>query len=128
MLIKLKILIVDDMPSMRMLVMQYLRRRSDVVVTGEASNADDAISKARALSPDIILMDISLAGVSGVEVTKQIKTFLPDVRVYLFSAYEVDEFRDLVLNSPADGFIQKSNIKAELMTMIEKEISAREQK
>jgi DNA-binding NarL/FixJ family response regulator len=122
---KLKILIVDDMPSMRLLVTQYLKRHADVIVAGEASNATEAIAKTLELVPDIILMDISLAGVSGVEVTKQIKAFMPHVRVHLFSAYELDEFRDLVLNSPADGFIQKSNIKAELMAMIEKEIALR---
>jgi DNA-binding NarL/FixJ family response regulator len=125
---KMKILIVDDMPSMRVLVAQYLRRHPEVIVAGEASNAVEAVNKSKELLPDLILMDISLAGVSGVEVTKQIKAFLPNVRVYLFSAYELDEFRDLVLNSPADGFIQKSSIKAELMAMIEKEVNLRNKK
>ncbi len=122
---KLKILIVDDMDSMRMLVVQYLRRNESVVVVGEACNAEQALAKTEELSPDIVLMDISLAGVSGVEVTRQIKAILPSVRVYLFSAYEVDEFRELVMNSPADGFIQKSSIKPELIAMINNELERR---
>jgi len=122
---KLKILIVDDMDSMRMLVVQYLRRNESVVVVGEACNAEEALTKAEELSPDIVLMDISLAGVSGVEVTRQIKAILPGVRVYLFSAYEVNEFRELVMNSPADGFIQKSSIKPELIAMINNELERR---
>ena len=70
-------------------------------------------------------MDISLTGMSGIEATKRIKAILPFVRVYLFSAYQAHEFFDLMANSPADGFIQKSSIKAELMEMIEKEVKRR---
>lgn len=122
---KLKILIVDDMDSMRMLVKQYLLRIEAVVVVGEAGNAQEALIKAKELSPDIVLMDISLAGVSGVEVTRHMKEIIPSVQVYLFSAYEVDEIRDLVTNSPADGFIQKSSLKLELLEMIKNEVNRR---
>jgi DNA-binding NarL/FixJ family response regulator len=119
---KLKILIVDDMASMRMLVTEYLRRNAQVVVVGEAGTGDEAISKVKEFSPDIVLMDISLAGVSGVEVTRKIKSNFPCVRVYLFSAYDVDDYRNLKLNSPAEGFIQKSRLKLELQQMIDTEL------
>jgi DNA-binding NarL/FixJ family response regulator len=122
---QLKILIVDDVQSMRSLVKQYLRRHNEIILVGESGNASDAVEKAKALSPDLILMDISLAGVSGVEVTKEIKSFLPNTRIYLFSAFELDELRDILLNSHADGFVQKSNIKVELEAMVEKEIALR---
>jgi DNA-binding NarL/FixJ family response regulator len=119
---KLKVLVVDDTDSMRMLVVQYLQRLDSVLVVGEASNGEEAVSKARELSPDLVLMDISLSGTSGVEVTRKIKSTMPNVRVYLFSAYDADEFSDLTHNSPADGFIQKSFLKKELMDMVRKEL------
>ncbi len=118
---KLKVLVVDDMASMRMLVTEYVRRIADIVV-GEASNGDEAISQVKEFSPDIVLMDISLAGMSGVEVTRKIKSDFPNIRVYLFSAYDVDEYRDLKYDSPCDGFIQKSRLKTELQQMIQTEL------
>jgi DNA-binding NarL/FixJ family response regulator len=119
---KLKVLVVDDMASMRMLVTEYLRRTPNVAVVGEASTGDDALMHVAELTPDIVLMDISLSGMSGVEVTRKIKSKYPGVRVFLFSAYDVDEYRDLKINSPADGFIQKSRLKIELQQMIQSEL------
>jgi CheY-like chemotaxis protein len=118
---QLKILVVDDMASMRALVTEYLRRITNIDVR-EADNGDEAISQVKEFSPDIVLMDISLAGISGVEVTRKIKSDFPHVRVYLFSAYDVDEYRDLKQDSPGDGFIQKSRLKTELQQMIQTEL------
>jgi DNA-binding NarL/FixJ family response regulator len=118
----LRVLVVDDTDSMRVLVTQYLQRIDHVAVAGDAADADDALKKVKECKPDIVLMDISLSGVSGVTVTRTIKSLFPDMRVYLFSAYEVDEFRDVVPDSPADGFIQKSKLKIELTEMIRKEL------
>ena len=118
---QLKVLVVDDMASMRILVTEYLRRIANIVIR-EASNGDEAISQVKEFSPDIVLMDISLAGISGVEVARKIKSDFPNVRIYLFSAYDVDEYRDLKFNSPCDGFIQKSRLKTELQQMIQTEL------
>lgn len=119
---KLRILVVDDMASMRLLVTEYLRRVDDVVVVGEASTGEEALTQVKDHSPDIVLMDISLSGMSGVEVTRKIKSGFPSIRVFLFSAYEVEEYRDLKINSPADGFIQKARLKTELQQMILNEL------
>jgi|WetSurMetagenome_2_1015567.scaffolds.fasta_scaffold15754_2 two-component system, NarL family, invasion response regulator UvrY len=118
---QLKILVVDDMPSMRLLVTEYLRRIANIIIK-EAGTEDEAIAQVKEFSPDIALMDISLGGTSGVEVTRKIKSEFPHVRVYLFSAYDADEYRDLKINSPSDGFIQKSFLKKELQQMIQKEL------
>jgi CheY-like chemotaxis protein len=122
---KLKVLVVDDMASMRLLVIEYLRRIANIAV-GEASTGDEAISQVKEFSPDIVLMDISLAGISGLEVTRKIKSDFPNIRIYLFSAYDVDEYRDLKYDSPIDGFIQKSRLKTELQQMIQIELERKE--
>ncbi len=124
-ILQLKILIVDDMVSMRMLVTEYLRRIANIVVS-EAGNGDEAISQVKEFSPDIVLMDISLAGMSGLEVTRKIKSDFPNVRIYLFSAYDVGEYRDLKYDSPCDGFIQKSRLKTELQQMIQTELERKD--
>ena len=122
---QLKILIVDDMASMRLLVTEYLRRIPNIVIR-EASNGDEAISQVKEFSPDIVLMDISLAGMSGLEVTRKIKSGFPNIRIYLFSAYDVGEYRDLNYNSLSDGFIQKSRLKMELQQMIQTELGRKD--
>jgi DNA-binding NarL/FixJ family response regulator len=107
---------------MRKLVVEYLSRNNDVKIVGEASDGEEAFAKIEECQPDIVLSDMSLPGMSGVEIARKIKSIMPNVHVYIFSAYEVNEFRELELDSPADGFIQKSYLKSELMDMIQKEL------
>jgi DNA-binding NarL/FixJ family response regulator len=118
---KLRILIVDDIASMRLLIKQYLRMNDAVLVVGEASNGEEALTKVQESQPDVVIMDMRLPGGSGVEVARKIKSMFPNIYVYLCSAYELNEFRELNLDSPADGFIQKSSMKPELQAMIKKE-------
>jgi two-component system, NarL family, response regulator NreC len=120
--VKLRILVVDDMPSMRLLMKYYLRMNDAVLVVGEASDGEEGYRKAQETQPDVVILDMSMPGVSGIEVTRKIKLLSPTIYVYLCSAYELDEYRELNINSPADGFIQKSNMKLELQAMIRKEL------
>ncbi|MCX6121691.1 MAG: response regulator transcription factor [Ignavibacteriales bacterium] len=119
---KLRILIVDDMPSMRLLMQQYLRSYKAVIVVGEASNGEEALTKAQEFQPDVVILDMSMPGLSGVEVARRIKSLSLHIYVYLCSAYELKEFRELNIDSPADGYIQKSSMKPELQAMIRKEL------
>jgi len=119
---KLRILIIDDMASMRILIKHYLRSYETVVVLGEASDGDEGLKKTEEYKPDVVILDVSLPGKSGVEISRKIKSFLPNCRIYLCSAYELNEYKELKLDSPADGFIQKSSMKAELHAMIQKEL------
>ena len=121
-MVKLKILIVDDIASMRLLIKQYLRKNEAVVVVGEAGNGEEALSIIQDSKPDVVILDMSLPGGSGVEVARKIKSLLPHIYIYLCSAYELNEFRELNLDSPADGFIQKSSMKPDLLAMISKEL------
>jgi len=121
-MMKLRILIVDDMPSMRLLMKQYLRGHDAVIVVGEASNGEEALTKVQESQPDVVILDMSMPGLSGVEVARRIKSLSPHIYVYLCSAYELKEFRELNLDSPADGYIQKSSMKPELQAMIRKEL------
>ncbi|MFZ1977364.1 MAG: response regulator transcription factor [Bacteroidota bacterium] len=120
---KLKVFIIDDIQSMRMLVAQFLKRHKEVEVVGMAEGCTEALQKIKQLHPDVVLTDLSLSDGSGIDVVRQVKEILPKTSVYLFSAYEVDEIRDLrTLRSSSDGFIQKSNLKLELNVMILKEL------
>lgn len=123
---KMKIIVVDDISSMRTLVVQFLKKISSVEIIGEAVNGDDAVQQALTKHPDILLTDLSLPDKSGLDVLKEIKSAKPDISVYLFSAYDVDEIKEFQNgNALADGFIHKSNLKLELEAMIQKELTKR---
>jgi two-component system, NarL family, invasion response regulator UvrY len=119
---KLKVFIVDDMPSMRLLIKHYLSRNNAVTVVGEAIEGVEAFKKIKEFLPDVVILDMSLPGASGVEIARKIKSFSQNIYVYLCSAYELNEYRELKIDSPADGFIQKSSLKPELEAVIRKEI------
>jgi two-component system, NarL family, invasion response regulator UvrY len=119
---KISILIVDDLEYMRKLVQQFLSRNTKVVIVGEADEGEMALQKVKEAHPDVILLDMNLPGMSGVEVAKQVRVDSPECRIYFFSAYDVEDFKNLIDNSLADGFIQKSSLKIELEKMVEFEL------
>ncbi len=75
---KLKVFIVDDIPSMRMLVIQFLKRHKEVEVVGEADGCSEAIQKIKQLHPDVVITDLSLSDGNGVDVVKQVKAIFPE--------------------------------------------------
>jgi DNA-binding NarL/FixJ family response regulator len=121
-MIKLRILIIDDTASMRLLVKHYLRRNESVIVVGEASDGVEGLKKVQEYKPDVVILDVSLPGESGIEISRKIKSLLPGSFVYLCSAYDLSEYRELKHDSLVDGFIQKSSMKPELDAMIRKEL------
>jgi DNA-binding NarL/FixJ family response regulator len=119
---KLKVLVVDDTDMMRRLVQQYLDQSGDASVVGEASDGEEAIAKARDCKPDIVLLDMNMPGKRGVEVARELRSIVPDVRIYIFSAYDINEFKELDIQLTVDGFVQKSSLKSELEEMVRKEV------
>ncbi len=124
----MRILVIDDISSIRILVRQFLKKHREELVFEEAGSCQEALEKAKRLSPDVILTDLCLPDGNGLDVAKQLKEMLPKSAIYIFSAYEVGKIRDLqTLKSLADGVIQKSNLKTELNAMVIKELERRVQ-
>ncbi len=121
-LMRLKVLVVDDTEMMRKLVQQYLDQGRAAAVVGEASNGEEAIARAKECTPDIVLLDMNMPGKKAAEVARELKSILPGVRIYIFSAYDVNEFKELDIHLSADGFVQKSSLKTELEQMVRKEV------
>ena len=120
-----RVLIVDDTDTWRMLVAQYLRHLAGIELVGQGESGAEALQKCRELRPDVVLLDISLPDGKGVDIARQIKEFDKTIKVYLYSAYEVGEIRELAIDSPADGFIQKSSLKSELLEVLMREVDLR---
>lgn len=116
----MRILIVDDHELVRSGVRSVLASRRDFEVCGEAVDGQDAVEKARQLGPDVIVMDVSMPKLNGLEATREIQRFLPQTAVLVLSQHDSPEMMRQALNAGARGYVVKSAIAANLVAGIEK--------
>jgi NarL family two-component system response regulator LiaR len=81
------VLVVDDSFTVRQVLKRYLSTRSDVVVCGEAVNGREAVQRAMALRPDLVLLDLAMPELNGAEVASVLKGAMPETRIILFTMY-----------------------------------------
>ena len=115
---KLRVLIVDDHGIVRAGIRSLLDGQSDMEVVGEAAGGEEAIEKANELKPDLVLMDIAMPGMNGIEATRRIKEELPDTSVLVLSMHDDEEFFFPVLRAGASGYILKEAEPQELLYAI----------
>ena len=116
----IRVLIVDDHPIVRKGLRSELSEQPDVHVVDEAADGDEALVKARASKPDIVLLDISLPGKSGLEVLKQLNDELPHVKVLMLSTYPEKQYAIRCLKGGAWGYLTKESASEELVAAIRK--------
>jgi len=103
----IRVLLVDDHALFRSGVAGLLRGRPDFEVVGEAHNGDEALEKAKELMPDLILMDIYMPGMSGVEATRRIKQVLPYVKIVMLTVSQEDKDLFDAIKAGAHGYLEK---------------------
>ncbi|BCY14097.1 response regulator transcription factor [Actinoplanes sp. L3-i22] len=101
------VLLADDQQLVRAGFRSLLRRAKDIEVVGEASTGDEAVRTARALRPDVILMDIRMPGLDGIAATRAILAENPAPRVVILTTFETDEYVFAALAAGASGFLTK---------------------
>ena len=104
---KIKILIADDHPVVRAGLSAMLSRERDIEVVGEAENGNQAIEKANKLHPDIILMDLRMPEVDGIEAMRQIKTKNPQVKFIILTTFDNDEYIFKGIEAGARAYLLK---------------------
>ncbi|HEY5224804.1 MAG TPA: response regulator transcription factor [Microbacteriaceae bacterium] len=114
----ISILIVDDQALVRMGFRMVLDAEPDLRVVGEASDGREAIARAAALHPDIVLMDVRMPGLDGIAATRQIVAELADTRVIVLTTFDLDEYAFGGLRAGASGFLLKDARPAELLSAI----------
>jgi len=101
------ILVVDDHPVVRQGLVQIINREKDLVVCGEAKNADEALQKMPRLNPSIVTVDISLKGSSGLELIKALKSRYPGLPVLVLSIYDESIYAERAIRAGARGYVMK---------------------
>lgn len=112
------VVLADDQALMRMGFRMVLDAEDDIEVIGEASDGASAIAQARALHPDVILMDVRMPGMNGIEATEQICRLCPGTRILILTTFDLDEYAFAGLRAGASGFLLKDTRPAELAEAI----------
>jgi DNA-binding NarL/FixJ family response regulator len=112
----IEILLVDDHQVVREGLRCMLELESDLNVVGEASDADEVLLKVDSLSPEIVLMDIKMGGVDGIELTRRLKAAYPSISVIMLTLY--DEYLTQAIEAGAVGYLLKDIKREELVKAI----------
>ena len=113
----IRVLLADDQALIRMGFRMVLDAEADIEVVGEAADGAAAITQANALNPDVVLMDIRMPGVNGIEATAEITRTL-DTKVLILTTFDLDEYAFGGLRAGASGFLLKDTRPAELIEAI----------
>lgn len=115
---KIRVLIVDDHQVVREGLTSVLDGKGDIEVVGLAGDGSEAIEKARELSPDVVLMDISMPKMNGVEATRQIKKEKPEIGVVILTMYADEEYIFDLVRAGAAGYLLKDADSAQIAKAI----------
>jgi DNA-binding NarL/FixJ family response regulator len=115
---KIKLLLVEDHVVVREGTRQLLENERDMEVIGEAGDGEEAVRLAKQLKPDVIIMDVSMPKLSGLEATKQIKEMSPSSIVLILTGYDYDEYIFSLLESGAAGYLLKDVTGDELIQAV----------
>jgi len=121
----IKIIIADDHTIVRKGIKQLLEENDSIQVVDEASNGQELLEKIKKNKINLVLLDISMPGRSGIDILKQIKNDHPDLPVLILSMYPEEQYAIRALKSGASGYITKDSAPEELLTAIKKIISGR---
>ena len=115
---KIRILLADDHTILRAGLKMMLYAQPDMEIVGEAQDGRQSMQEAQRLQPDIILMDITMPDMNGIEATKQIKKLLPEIKILILTMHEHDEYIFQALRAGASGYMLKEAADTELISAI----------
>ena len=107
------VLVVDDQAPFRLAARAVVRRAEGFELAGEAASGEEAVTLATDLRPALVLMDINMPGINGIEATRQIVANLPETVVFLCSTYQLSDLPPDAITSGARAYVNKEEFGAE---------------
>jgi DNA-binding NarL/FixJ family response regulator len=114
----LRILLADDHVTVRQGLKMLIESQGDMTVVSEASDGTAAVEQARALRPDVVVMDISMPGMNGLVATRTLKSIQPDSVIVILTRHGDDAYLEELLRAGADGYVLKQSAASELVQAI----------
>ena len=115
---KIKVLLVDDHAIMRDGIRALLSIHDDIKIVGEASEGQEAIEKTQDLSPDVVVMDVAMPDMDGIEATRRIRKQSPKVKVIVLTQYDNKEYVLSAIKAGAAGYVPKRALGSELVSAV----------
>jgi two-component system, NarL family, response regulator NreC len=115
---KVRVLIADDHSVVRLGVRTLLEGEPDMVVVGQAGNGVEAVATAQELRPDVVVMDISMPEMDGLEATRRVRALCPATHVLILTVHAQERYLFPVLKAGASGYVLKSTVDTELVSAI----------
>jgi len=115
---EIRLLLADDHAVVRSGLRMLLQAQPDMVIIGEAETGQEAVQRAVELAPDVVLMDIEMPGMNGIEATRRIKAEAPATAVLALTMYEDDQYFFEMLRAGASGYVPKRAAPDELVSAI----------
>ncbi len=116
----IKVLLVDDHELVRMGMSRMLSDVSDITVVGEACNGEEALTQAKKLKPHVVLMDVQMPGIGGIEATRKLAHLFPQLAILVVTICEEEPFPSRILKAGAMGYITKGTDLQEMVLAIRK--------
>ncbi|GAB6151493.1 response regulator transcription factor [Desulfosporosinus burensis] len=115
---KTRVLLVDDHTILRTGLRMFFNSQEDIVVIGEAVCGEEALEKVQLHQPDVVILDISMPGMNGIEAITRIKQLTPDVGILMLTMHEAEEYLQQTMQAGASGYVLKKAADSELLEAV----------
>ena len=115
---KVRVLLVDDHEAFLHVATEFLQRHDELTVVGAARGGEEALTQAQDLRPQVILVDLNMPGLSGLETIPRLRAMLPEVGIIALTLLDPKAYRQAALAAGADDFVLKANLSTHLLPSI----------